>query len=55
LPADVYSISNVPLNLKFSEVVFAGLMAFALSVLATIYPARAAANMQSVETLRELN
>jgi lipoprotein-releasing system permease protein len=55
LPADVYSISSVPLNLRFSEVFFAGLIAFILSVLATLYPARAAANMQSVETLRELN
>jgi lipoprotein-releasing system permease protein len=55
LPADVYSISNVPLNLRFSEVVFAGLIAFGLSVLATIYPALAAANIRSVETLRELN
>jgi lipoprotein-releasing system permease protein len=55
LPADVYSISHVPLNLRFSEVLFAVLIAFGLSVLATIYPARAAAKMQSVETLRELN
>src|SRR5262245_41264461 len=55
LPADVYSISSVPLNLRFSEVLVAGLVAFGLSVLATIYPARAAANMRSVETLRELN
>src|SRR6476620_7428163 len=43
LPADVYSISNVPLNLRFSEVLSAGLIAFGLSVLATLYPARAAA------------
>jgi lipoprotein-releasing system permease protein len=55
LPADVYSISHVPLNLKINEVLFAGSIAFILSVLATLYPARAAANMQSVETLRELN
>ena len=55
LPADVYSISSVPLNLRLSEVIFAGLVAFGLSVLATIYPARAAANMRSVDTLRELN
>lgn len=55
LPADVYSISHVPLNLRFSEVLYAGLIAFGLSVLATLYPARAAAKMRSVETLRELN
>jgi len=55
LPADVYSISHVPLNVRFNEILFAGLIAFGLSVLATLYPARAAAKMRSVETLRELN
>jgi lipoprotein-releasing system permease protein len=55
LPADVYSISHVPLNLRLNEILFAGLIAFGLSVLATLYPARAAAKMRSVETLRELN
>jgi lipoprotein-releasing system permease protein len=55
LPADVYSISHVPLNLRFNEVLFAGLIAVVLSVLATIYPASAAGQMRSVETLRELN
>ena len=55
LPADVYSISHVPLNLRFNEILFTGLIAFGLSVLATLYPARAAAKMRSVETLRELN
>lgn len=53
LPADVYSISNVPLNVRASEVLIAALVAFVLSVLATIYPARAAANMRPVETLRD--
>ena len=55
LPADVYSISHVPLNVRFSEILFAGLIAFGLSVLATLYPARAASKLQSVETLREMN
>jgi len=55
LPADVYSISHVPLVPRFNEVLLAGLIAFGLSVLATLYPARAAAKMQSIETLRELN
>jgi lipoprotein-releasing system permease protein len=53
LPADVYSISNVPLNARVSEVVLAALFAFGLSVLATIYPARAAAQARPVETLRD--
>ncbi len=53
LPADVYSISNVPLNARVSEVVLAAVIAFLLSVVATIYPARAAAQARPVETLRD--
>jgi len=53
LPADVYSISNVPLNVRLSETMFAALVAFLLSVLATIYPARAASKMRPVDTLRD--
>jgi lipoprotein-releasing system permease protein len=53
LPADVYSISNVPLIARPSEMFLSALIAFALSVLATIYPARAAARMQPVEALRD--
>jgi lipoprotein-releasing system permease protein len=53
LPADVYSISNVPLNARATETAIAALVAFLLSVLATIYPARAAAKMRPVETLRD--
>jgi lipoprotein-releasing system permease protein len=54
LPADVYSISNVPLNAQVSETLLAGLVAFVLSVLATLYPARAAAKMRPVDTLRDI-
>lgn len=53
LPADVYSISNVPLNATFSETLLAALVAFVLSVLATIYPAHAAARLRPVEALRD--
>ncbi|HKN84918.1 MAG TPA: FtsX-like permease family protein, partial [Pyrinomonadaceae bacterium] len=53
LPPDVYSISNVPLIVKSSEIFFAALIAFALSVLATIYPALAASRMRPVEALRD--
>jgi len=53
LPADVYSISNVPLVPRAVEMTIAALIAFALSVLATIYPARAASRMRPVETLRD--
>jgi len=54
LPADVYSISNVPLNARLNEILFAALIAFGLSVLATIYPARNAARMRPVEVLRDV-
>lgn len=53
LPADVYSISNVPLISKPSEMILAALVAFVLSVLATIYPARAASRLRPVEALRD--
>ena len=53
LAADVYSISNVPLIARPSEMLIAALVAFGLSVLATIYPARAASRMRPVEALRD--
>ena len=53
LPADVYSISNVPLAPRASEMFLAALVAFVLSVLATIYPARAASRLRPVEALRD--
>jgi lipoprotein-releasing system permease protein len=53
LPADVYSIANVPLNLQLRDVLLAALVAFALSTLATIYPARAAAKVRPAELLRD--
>ena len=53
LPADVYSISNVPLINKPAEMLLAASIAFLLSVLATIYPARAASRLRPVEALRD--
>lgn len=53
LPPDVYSISNVPLNLHFRDLAFAALVAFGLSIVATIYPARAAARVRPAEMLRD--
>ncbi len=52
LPADVYSISNVPLNLQVRDVVVAAFVAFVLTVVATIYPARSAARVRPAEMLR---
>jgi lipoprotein-releasing system permease protein len=53
LPADVYSITDVPLNLNLRDALIAALVAIALSVIATIYPARAAANIRPAELLRD--
>lgn len=53
LPADVYSIGNVPFNSRLSDVVTAAAVAVVLTLLATIYPAYAAARMKPVEILRD--
>src|SRR6476620_5370308 len=52
LPADVYSISSVSLHLNSYNVTFAALVALALSILATIYPARAASRIHAAKLLR---
>ncbi len=53
LPADVYSISNVPFNSQIRDVLLAALVAFLLSFIATIYPARTASRVRPVEMLRD--
>jgi len=53
LPADVYSISNVPLSLNVLDMALAALTAFVLSVIATVYPAGAAARIRPAEMLRD--
>jgi lipoprotein-releasing system permease protein len=53
LPADVYSLSNVPFHPRALDVALAALVAFILSLVATIYPARAAARMRPAEALRD--
>jgi lipoprotein-releasing system permease protein len=55
LPADVYSISNVPFHSQLRDVALAAAVAFLLSLIATIYPARAAARVRPVEMLRDAN
>ncbi|HEX8653580.1 MAG TPA: ABC transporter permease [Pyrinomonadaceae bacterium] len=53
LPADVYSLGNVPFHTRARDVALAALVAFILSLLATVYPARAAARMRPAEALRD--
>ena len=53
LPADVYSISSVPFNIEWVDVIAAAGVALLLSLLATLYPARAAAGVRPIEMLRD--
>ncbi len=52
LPPDVYSISVVPFRPHLADVLLPALAAFAVSLLATLYPARQAARMRPAEALR---
>jgi lipoprotein-releasing system permease protein len=53
LPSAVYSITAVPFHARATDVGISMLAAFGLSVLATIYPAFAAARLRPAESLRE--
>ncbi|MBV9957161.1 MAG: ABC transporter permease [Acidobacteria bacterium] len=53
LPADVYSLSSVPFHARAQDVALAAVVAFVLSLVATIYPARAAARVRPAEALRD--
>lgn len=53
LPADVYSISHVPFNVEALDVSLAVLVALVFSLLATLYPARAAATALPANVLRD--
>ena len=55
LSADVYSISHVPLAFNLRDALLAALVALLLSVVATLYPARAAGKLRPVEILRDAN
>jgi lipoprotein-releasing system permease protein len=52
LPADVYSLSAVPLHPHAWDVLVPALAAFVVSLLATLYPARQAARIRPAEVLR---
>ena len=55
LPADVYSISNVPFHSQLRDAALAALIAFLLSFIATIHPARAATRVRPADMLRDAN
>ncbi len=52
LAPDVYYISSIPSDLHWDDVWVTGLLAFGVSILATLYPASRAAKVQPAEALR---
>ncbi len=52
LPRDVYFISQLPSDVRSSDVITVGTMAFFLSLLATLYPSWRAAKVKPAEALR---
>jgi lipoprotein-releasing system permease protein len=52
LPAEVYSLSAIPFHPRAAETALVALAAFVVSLLATLYPARAAARLRPAEALR---
>lgn len=52
LPPGVYTIDHLPVLLRWEDIALVGASALTLCFLATIYPARQAANLQPAEALR---
>ena len=52
LPADVYYISTLPVQVQWADVVFVAVAAVLISLLATIYPSFRASKVNPVEALR---
>jgi lipoprotein-releasing system permease protein len=52
LPRDIYFISSLPSDVRSGDVITVGLMAFFLSLLATLYPSWRAAKIQPAQALR---
>ncbi len=50
--ADIFYISEIPSDLRWDNVLWIGLASLVASVLATVYPARRAAQIQPAESLR---
>ncbi len=52
LPADVYGVSRLPIDLSFTDFVLINVGAFIIVLLSSVYPAKKAANTDVLETLR---
>ena len=52
LPADVYGVSKLPVNLSFIDFILINIGAFIIVLLSSIYPAKKASQTDVLETLR---
>ncbi|MDI6735605.1 MAG: lipoprotein-releasing ABC transporter permease subunit [bacterium] len=52
LPSDIYYLSSIPVNIRWSDVSLISLAAIILSLVAAVYPARYAASLKPIEALR---
>ncbi|MBH98057.1 MAG: lipoprotein-releasing system transmembrane subunit LolC [Rhodospirillaceae bacterium] len=52
MPGDVYYVTQIPSDVRFADVVIIPLLAFIVTVVATIYPSRRAAAIAPAEALR---
>ena len=52
LPKDVFLISTVPVSIYFINFIVVGVASFLICLLASIYPARKAAQLDPVEIIR---
>lgn len=52
LPADVYSISSLPIEMRLLDFVIIGLMAMAITILSSIYPAWRASRETPIDAIR---
>jgi lipoprotein-releasing system permease protein len=54
LPADVYYVERLPVRVVPGDVLMVAMAAIAIVLLATIYPARAAARLDALDAVRRL-
>jgi lipoprotein-releasing system permease protein len=52
LPGDIYFIETLPVEMQLSDFVVTAIAAILISFLSTIYPARRATQLTTVEALR---
>ncbi len=52
LPADVYGVSRLPIDLSFTDFILINIGAFVIVLISSVYPAKKAANTDVLETLR---